>query len=45
MERDLATSVEFRALRPKLRDLRDALPEIDPLSSIVDALLEGEGGE
>lgn len=45
VERDLATSVEFRALRPKLRDLRDALPETDPLSSIVDALLEGDGGE
>ncbi|KAA3521802.1 ATP-binding protein [Agrobacterium tumefaciens] len=42
VEQDLASSDVFQALRPKLRDLREALPAADPLSSIVDALLEGE---
>lgn len=40
VEHDLVSSSEFSDLRPKLRNLRHALSEDDPLSTIVDALLD-----
>jgi predicted ATP-binding protein involved in virulence len=45
VERDLAGTPEYAALRPKLRDLLAALQKDDPLRTVIGALLEGEGGE
>ncbi|MGV1788359.1 MULTISPECIES: ATP-binding protein [Agrobacterium] len=45
VERDLAGTAEYEALRPKLRDVLEALQEDDPLRTVIGALLEGEGRE
>lgn len=42
VEHDLVKSADFITLLPKLRHLREALAESDPLSAVVDALLDGD---